>query len=319
MIPLDEVAIISTTLQGILYGFSLLMFIATIWTLVGGRSYAQINWTMIVCACLLLIASTLHMASDIKRLYSGLVRFRDTYPGGPTAFFASINDPSFVFKNAVYGFQTALGDGVAIYRCYMVWRSISVIVFPVILWFAVCATSSGAVYEFAQPAADSNNVFAQRTSQWVTSFYATSLACNIIATGLLAYKLWTIERNVHTTRIGKGLTKPVLMIVLDAGALYSISLLTSLICFESESNGQYIVLDMMTPIISIAFYMVILRVGIAQKSRGAAQFQRTPVPQSESSNRFRPMHVHIEQLTEVDQDLSGGKANEADSHHMSRV
>jgi hypothetical protein len=95
-----------------------------------------------------------HMASDIKRLYSGLVHFRDTYPGGPPAWFANSNDPSFVFKNAVYGFQTVVGDGVAvriflicslvsltpsqIYRCYMVWRSIWIIIFPVIMWFAVC-------------------------------------------------------------------------------------------------------------------------------------------------------------------------------------
>ncbi|KAJ6561216.1 hypothetical protein DFH09DRAFT_985576 [Mycena vulgaris] len=323
-LPLDEAAIISTVLEGVLYGFSLLMFIATIWTLIAGRSYAQIHISMVVVSCLLLTLSTIHIAADIKRIYSGLVLFRDIYPGGPPAWFANGSDPSFVFKNAVYSFQTALGDSVVIYRCYMVWRSIWVIILPGILWLAVCATAVGCVYTLSQPAVDSADIFVQRTGQWITSFYSTTLACNLCATALLAYKLWTIDRSVHGSRIGRGLTKPVLMVVIDAGALYSVTLLAALVCFVSKSNGQYVVLDMVTPIISIAFYMVILRVGIAQNTRVASRnmsstFQRTPLPRNESSNRFKqPMHVHIEQLTEVDNE-SSDKANEAESHQMSRV
>lgn len=71
---------------------------------------------------------------------------------------------------------------------------------------------------------------------------------------------------------------------------------------------------MATPIISITFYMVILRVGIAQNSRMNSTIQRPGLPPSETGNRY----VHIERLTGVDHDLSG-KANEADGHEMSRV
>jgi hypothetical protein len=241
-----------------------------------------------------------------------------------------------------------------IYRCYMVWRSIWVIVFPVIMWMAVCSewisllpgaslkslrigTAIGCVYTLSQPAADSSDIFVQRTGQWITSFYATTLACNLLATGtpspillapltdfsaLLAYKLWTIDRNVHGSRMGRGLTKPVLMVIIDAGALYSVTLLAALVCFVSKSNGQYVVLDMVTPIISIAFYMVILRIGIAQNtpahsSNFSSAHQRTPVPRTETSNRLKPMHVHIQQLTEVDH--ASYKATEAQSHQISPV
>ncbi|KAJ7483271.1 hypothetical protein FB451DRAFT_1029421 [Mycena latifolia] len=321
-LPLDKAGIISTVLEGILYGFSVLMFIATLWTLLSGRKYAPVNRPMVVVACLLLILSSIHIVSDVKRIYSGLVVFRDTYPGGPPAWFANGSDPSFVFKNAVYSFQTALGDGVVIYRCYMVWRSFWVIIFPVIMWLAVCTTAVGCVYTLSQPAADSADIFVQRTGQWITSFYATTLACNLCATALLAYKLWMIDRNVHGSRVGRGLTKPVLMVIIDAGALYSFTLLAALVCFVSKSNGQYVVLDMVTPIISIAFYMVILRVGIAQNTRFGSRslnstVQRTPMPRGDASNRFKPMHVHIEQLTEVDHDP--GKTNGVESHQMSRV
>ncbi|KAJ7708731.1 hypothetical protein B0H17DRAFT_971287 [Mycena rosella] len=268
-LPLDKAAIISTVLEGALYGFSVLMFIATIWTLVSGRKYSQIHKPMVVAACLLFILSTLHIISDIKRIYSGLVVFRDTYPGGPPAWFANTSDPSFIFKNAVYSFQTALGDGVVIYRCYMVWRSIWVTVVPGILWLVFCASAVGSIYTASQREADSGNIFAQRTGQWITAFYVTTLACNLCATVLLAYKLWMVDRSVRDSRVSKGLAKPAMLVIIDAGALYSVTLLAALICFVSKSNGQYVVLDIATPIVSITFYMVILRTGLAQNAREA--------------------------------------------------
>ncbi|KAF7342247.1 hypothetical protein MVEN_01812700 [Mycena venus] len=328
-LALDEAAIISTALEGILYGFSVLMFIPTMWTLLAGRNYTQVNFPMVIVSCLLFILSSLascHMASDIRRNYSGFVRFRDTFPGGPPAWFANDIDPSFIFKNAVYGIQTALGDGVVIYRCYMVWRSVWVIVLPLILWLAFCSTTVGGLYTLTHSSASTGPIFTQRVGHWITAFYATTLLCNLCATGLLAYRLWSIERNVRG-RVGRGLAWPVLMIIVDAGVLYSVTLLAALVCFISKSNGQYVVLDMATPIISIAFYMVIIRVGIAQNSHlwsnnMTLTFQRTPLPQGELSNRARPMHVHIEQLTEVDgeqHDCSLGKSDEANNHQMSRV
>ena len=37
---------------------------------------------------------------------------------------------------------------------------------------------------------------------------------------------------------------PVLLIIIDAGLLYSVTLLSALLCFVNHSNGQYVVLDM---------------------------------------------------------------------------
>jgi hypothetical protein len=110
---------------------------------------------------------------------------------------------------------------------------------------------------------------------------------------------------------------PVLLIIIDAGALYSFTLLAALIGFVNQSNGQFVVLDMIPPIISIAFYMVILRVGLAQSTRATSStstFQRMPLPRNER----RPMQVHIEQLMEVDHERStSGK--EAESRETARI
>jgi hypothetical protein len=55
-----------------------------------------------------------HMIVDIIRLEDGLVKYRDTFPGGPAAFFADVSQMTYVVKNAIYILHTLLGDGVVV-------------------------------------------------------------------------------------------------------------------------------------------------------------------------------------------------------------
>lgn len=50
--------------------------------------------------------------------------------------------------------------------------------------FNPVATAVGAVYTLG--AVDSSDVYAQRTGQWITSFYSTTLVCNLVATGMIS-------------------------------------------------------------------------------------------------------------------------------------
>jgi len=151
-----------------------------------------------------------------------------------------------------------------------------------------------------------DDVFLAGIEQWITSFFATTLACNFTATAFLAYRLWTIERSVRATRVGQSLNRPALMIVIDAGILYSTTLLAALICFAVKSNGQYVVLDMIPPIISIAFYIIILRVAISssRKRNHGNTSGSTLAPHGirtiGGTYHMRPMQVHIDQFTEAD-------------------
>jgi hypothetical protein len=55
-----------------------------------------------------------HMVVDIIRVEYGLVKYRDTYPGGPSAFFADVSQDTYVIKHAFYVTQTLLADGVVV-------------------------------------------------------------------------------------------------------------------------------------------------------------------------------------------------------------
>ncbi|KAI9455616.1 hypothetical protein HD554DRAFT_2240122 [Boletus coccyginus] len=313
-IALDDAAIMSTSLEAILYGFSVLMFIGTMWVLTREKGRTASNRMMISVAVILLVLSTAHMIVDIVRIDHGLVKEANTFPGGPNAFFGDVAQPTFVIKNAIYTLQTLLGDGVVIYRCYVVWQSFWSIVLPSLLWCSVAVSGVGSVYSVSQATTNASDIFAKETAQWITAFYASTLTANLLSSGLLAYRIWMIERSVASVRVSaKSTIMPVLRILVDAALLYSATLFTALLCFVNSNNGQYVVLDMVIlarsvttlvmPIISIAFYMVLIRVAMGQQTVyhfSSAARGTAAIESHDTSYGMRPMQVHISQFSRND-------------------
>jgi len=55
-----------------------------------------------------------HMVVGIIRVVLGFVKYRDTFPGGPAAYFADITQPLYVAKNLIFTSQTLVGDAVLV-------------------------------------------------------------------------------------------------------------------------------------------------------------------------------------------------------------
>ncbi|KAG1751700.1 hypothetical protein EDD22DRAFT_1044782 [Suillus occidentalis] len=239
-IPLDTGALMSA-----IPGFSGLMFMGTIWSLTYKQHMRDINRPIVAVAILLFILSTAHIVVCIIRVEDGLVKYRNTYPGGP---------------HALYILQTLLADGVVIYRCYVVWQSVWVIILPSMLWCSIVVTGIHAVYNASQY---NTSIFDQELATWIIGFFVSTIAANVLSSGLLGYRIWAIERDVATIRAStKGTMMPIIRVLVDAAVLYSMALVTTLICFVLSSNGEYVMVDLVMPIISISFYMVLTRVAI---------------------------------------------------------
>ncbi|KAG2111462.1 hypothetical protein DEU56DRAFT_896569 [Suillus clintonianus] len=314
-IPLDAGALMSTVLEGILYGFSLLMFIGTIWALTYKRRIRDVNRPIAVVAILLLILSTAHMVVNTIRTEDGLVKYRDTFQGGPMAFFGDLTQQTFVIKHALYLLQTLLADGVVIYRCYVVWRSLWMIILPSIMWCTVAVTGVFATYNVSQDRSNSGNIFAKVLAQWITAFFASTIATNLLSSGLLAYRVWMIERNVSTIRTTKGTMMPMVRVLVDSAGLYSVVLSIILICFVCSNNGESVVVDMAMPIMSIAFYMVLIRLAINRNTRSYHSTSPRATTDAMEQERRRqicmaPLQVHISQCTQDDSTLAYKVGNE---------
>ncbi|KAG1850811.1 hypothetical protein DFJ58DRAFT_887002 [Suillus subalutaceus] len=103
--------------------------------------------------------------------------------------------------------------------------------------------------------ANGGNVFTDQTRVWVVAVVALTLSTNLISSGLLAYRIWMMERKVSTVHATSDTLMPIVRVLVDATIIYSGMLLVMLICFVSDNNAQFIIQDMIMPIIPIAFYM----------------------------------------------------------------
>ncbi|KAH0585522.1 hypothetical protein H2248_008757 [Termitomyces sp. 'cryptogamus'] len=78
--------------------------------------------------------------------------------------------------------------------------------------------------------------------------------------GLLAYRLWTVGRAISRYSSMNSYLIHIARVVIDSGAIYSAFLIVFLGFHIAQSNDKDIVLDLISPIIPVCFYMIILRV-----------------------------------------------------------
>ncbi|EIW78176.1 hypothetical protein CONPUDRAFT_127671 [Coniophora puteana RWD-64-598 SS2] len=259
-ISLDAAAIVSTVLEGILYVFSLLLFLWTVHTVLRRNNTTRVITSKIIIAAALLVLSTAHLAVNVVRTIEGLVLYRDKYPGGTAVFFEDVTEWSFGVKMALYLLQTLLGDGIVIIRCYIAWHSWKIVSMPIFLWFALVLTGASCIFSLVHDPETTRTVFAAETAAWISRFLASTLLANLFATALLVYRLWTNASAADPLMGWRPATAPLLRIIADAGLLYSATLVAVLLCYVTKNTGYYVLMDMAVPIISITFYMVIIRV-----------------------------------------------------------
>lgn len=312
-IPLDTGALISVVLEGILYGFSVLMFMGTIWSLTYKRQVQDIKRPIVVVAILLLLLSTAHIVASIIRVEDGLVKYRDTYPGGPVAFFADVTEEMFVIKHALYVLQTLLADGVVVFRCYVVWQSVWVIIVPTMLWCSIAVTGLYAVWNGSQY---NTSIFDPVLETWILVFFISTIVANVLSSGLIAYRIWAIERNITKIHASaKNTIMPIARVLVDAAVLYSVALIITLICFVCSNNGEYIMVDLVVPVISISFYMVLIRNAMNRNQNYLSAVWT--IAEMEQGNLqiypMTPLQVHVSQFTRSDGTSAYGVANEYQS------
>ncbi|EJC99740.1 uncharacterized protein FOMMEDRAFT_148592 [Fomitiporia mediterranea MF3/22] len=320
MLQLSEAGIISTTMEALLYGFSLLMFILTLWILTRNRERRRLNHGMIITACSLQFLATAELTVNIVRVCQGLLNIGPSLLGGPQQYFDDVTQPTFIFKSSVSNLQALILDAVVIYRTYVVWQSYYVVVIPILGWFALLTSCIGTIVALASAAGHANNMFAVQTARWITAIYSTTLATNLSSSSLLAYRIWRVNRDAAKYRASSQLT-PVLRAVIESGAIYSVTITAALILFVVNSPGIYVLLDMVSPIISIVFNLLILRVGFATNrhlpviSSTVQQTTTLTTPRFRPNTRrdMKPLTVEITQFFESDAETSSVISSDRDT------
>ncbi|KAJ3934723.1 MAG: hypothetical protein NXY57DRAFT_1106944 [Lentinula lateritia] len=255
----DESKLVSIFIQTLLYGAYTVIFALTVWILVWRRPAGQsINKLLLWTSIVMFVLATMHISINYARVFMAFITYRNA-EGGPAAFFNILSNFTQVFGSAIYVTQTLVGDSVVLVRCYIVWgRRWYIVACPALLLLGSTASGIGILYSFAH--IEDAEVFALQLQDWIVSFFSLTLSTNFICTALVAYRIWYVNRAV--INFTHHSWNPVMLLVIESGAIYSATLLSLLILYKTESWFQYVLLDAISPIVGLVFSMIIVRIGL---------------------------------------------------------
>ncbi|KAJ7580416.1 hypothetical protein C8J56DRAFT_867223 [Mycena floridula] len=252
---------------------------------------------MIVFSCVMFFLASFHLAMNCYRLIEGYILHTLT-PGGPVAYIGNLRKWDHVLKDTIYATQEIMGNVAAIYRCWILWKNdYKVIALPLLLLIA--STVSGytvcALFVQVDP---TKTVFDHRLDSWIRTFYSIAVVQNIITTGLMAYRIWATTKKSVT---GKNLF-PVLRILVESAALQLFVEIILLELYSRQINAQYILLELVTPIVGITFNAITIRIRLRTPSEhggSRSNGSRNPT-QTIGSIPMRRIQVDITQDYDTD-------------------
>ncbi|KAG2350750.1 hypothetical protein BDR05DRAFT_1054816 [Suillus weaverae] len=268
-IPMDAAALLGLFLETLLYGVFLTLYWFTLFILLKKTGIQR--RLLLPVATLLLCIATAHLILDFVRALEAFVFKVDTI--GASDYYSNFGSQLFVASTALCIMQTILADAIVVWRCYVLNdRSLLVAIPGCIMLLGSVATGYYGVGSLSRarllstvPPADYGCIATFDALTMVLSVTSTSMS---IASNLQApddhsdpgLNAWRIYRTRCFMPEGFAAFLPVFVVVIESGAFYSMSILMLLLTFFIGSNGQYTMLDIITPIVGITFCLIILQV-----------------------------------------------------------
>ncbi|KAJ7187834.1 hypothetical protein C8R46DRAFT_1052767 [Mycena filopes] len=267
MLSFSGAETVALCLESLTYGMYLILFFACLSVVHTRRKEDRhLNYKFLATSLILFAFITLHLVIDIVRL--SLAYQHETILEAD-AYYANLPSALSIMKTGAYVAITVVSDAFILYRCYVVWeRKILIIVLPALLFLADIGTGIGAVIALHQT---TSSFYVTKLARITEAFFSMTLAANGLSTILIAFRVWRGQHQMaQTGRLSTttGINK-VMIVVLESGAIYSTTLLLVLSTYVGQASAAFnIFLDITSPVIGIAFSLIIVRVSLGFKADG---------------------------------------------------
>ncbi|KAG1743445.1 hypothetical protein EDB19DRAFT_1907088 [Suillus lakei] len=288
-ITLDEASLLALFLETLFYGVFLTLYWLTLVILL--KKCGLQRDLLIPVATLLLCIATAHLIIDLVRALEAFVSSVQTI--GADAYYSNLASPLELAKTALYITQPTIADAVLVWRCYVLNdKSLLVGIPGCIVLLTNGAIGYYVVWSLSQ--AGVGSTVYTTAPELITTFYTLTMLISVIC---------TIAVLCQTALL---IFYPVLIVVVESGALYATSVLALLLAFLTGSNGQYPAMDIAPPIVGIVFCLIILQVHFhvgnnPQPNRPPKGFTDPPGERGERivGHSMEPMTLHIMEGTEI--------------------
>ncbi|KAJ3795663.1 hypothetical protein GGU11DRAFT_212724 [Lentinula aff. detonsa] len=338
---ISEAQLLGLFLASVFWGMFLITFIQCIryllWDSRGVlKPAATVNWPLFVVAALLALLSTFDVALGLMHNIEAFIFY--TGPGGSAARFTGLTDWVNILKTCNVVFGKLISDGVLVYRCWVVYnKRWLVVAFPLLLWLGYLGLAIFVVY--VEASADNPHVLLtgpglSDLTPSITSGWTLSLVNNIIATGLIVYRIWRVDRESSMYAMQSNSSRSraffsrssqrtrlqnVTRVIIESGFLYTTIALITFITFLTGSNSFYAASDAELQILSIAFNLIIIRISTRPEENHSVQTSKpnhhpsfplrtftsvmdstSPAPDELTSKRTLEVMVTNEESVDVD-------------------
>ncbi|KAJ3721326.1 hypothetical protein DFJ43DRAFT_1094643 [Lentinula guzmanii] len=329
---ISEAQLLGLFLASVFWGMFLITFIQCIryllWDSRGVlKPAATVNWPLFVVAALLAFLSTFDVALGLMHNIEAFIFY--TGPAwGSAARFTGLTDWVNILKTCNVVFGKLISDGVLVYRCWVVYnKRWLVVAFPLLLWLGYLGLAIFVVY--VEASADNPHVLLtgpglSDLTPSITSGWTLSLVNNIIATGLIVYRIWRVDKESSMYAMQSNSSrrlncKNVTRVIIESGFLYTTIALITFITFLTGSNSFYAASDAELQILSIAFNLIIIRISTRPEENHSVQTSKpnhhpsfplrtftsvmdstSPAPDELTSKRTLEVMVTNEESVDVD-------------------
>ncbi|TFK71147.1 hypothetical protein BDN72DRAFT_817940 [Pluteus cervinus] len=216
-----------------------------------------------IATILMYIIATLHVSIGLYRLLKGFVWLEGE--NAAAIYFSTFKG---IWEHTLYTVLNLLmiwmGECLLVYRCYIIWGCNIWVVLPSILLFlAGVAVNVPVLVYWTKHGAVLGNPLRPALS----SIYPLAFVQNLLATGLIAYRLvvqhyFSQNSGIRPNGSRLGLMN-VVRIILESAMLYCVEFFVLIILYILKHPAQYIILSMVTPTIGIVFNMILVRLQFA--------------------------------------------------------
>ncbi|PIL35477.1 hypothetical protein GSI_02205 [Ganoderma sinense ZZ0214-1] len=248
---LEKSNLVGAVLGGVAYGVHVAVFAECAYAIsrsLGRRKTAGGHSILSLAFISLLFAmGTLNLACNTRMTQLMFIDNR-AYPGGPNAwFFAFYSTGVNTAGNASYIVANAVADGVLLWRTYIIWNTIWIVLFPFIVYLASISMSIMVVFQASRPSA---SLWTHTTVQFTLPYFAISISLNVMLTLLLVGRLLYMAYQARKT-IGRDHSEAYISIatmLVESAAPYAAAGLIFIVTYARNSNVQNLMLPVLSQI-----------------------------------------------------------------------
>ncbi|KAF9531399.1 hypothetical protein CPB83DRAFT_809063 [Crepidotus variabilis] len=264
--PVTEAQLTGMFLESICFGVLLVTLgfcLQVLFTYKGRlKRLDEVNWLMVSVTAFSFVIAVFDISIGFYHNLKIFVFLQ--VKGDPAEEFANISDWVNVARSVTIQLQILLGDAMLIYRCWIVWnRAFLPIVTSLFLWLAAAAMATWVIV--IQVTFKSHLLISgKQLMPAITTFWALTIALNMLTTGLLVYSIWRVELGNKRVRSTNSIDRPsslgqVIRYLIESGLLYTFTSLMTFMTVVTNSNGSYPISDAEIMIVPIAFNLIIIR------------------------------------------------------------